>query len=279
MRKDICFFRKENPMKKLLSLILCLGLMGLTAACGPSGEPDPDTVPAPEIVDAETIQADPFAVYFDLSGLSQETLDGAIQDINKENLPIRITQSLGDGQSLYIAFDVVWRPNTDPFSEVIQPTLTVGDPNVASDTYAGMVTNTNTVDNTCSYIVSFSDMQRPYTGEPVTLTIPVMENVYAFNWTAKNITNTSTVNLEDSEGTVVGQASLTPFSLQFTISDSYISGIAHGDTIQLLDETGAPLPETWAISGDPSAAFLEFFVPMELGTVKTLQVGPYTAHF
>ncbi|MBR5792452.1 MAG: hypothetical protein IKY34_05040 [Ruminiclostridium sp.] len=264
-------------MKKILSLFLCLGLMGLTAACGPSGEPDPDTVPAPEIVDAETIQADPFAVYFDLSGLSQETLDGAIQDVNMDTssgeVSVQFLQTLCDGQNLYAAFDVNWPQGSDPTAEMIEANLITGDAN----TYGGMVTSSQTADLTSSYIVSFVGTFAP--GTEASLYITVLGENYVLAWTIENTVTPSTANLEDSEGTVVGVANLTPFSLQFTIDDPYISGIAHGDTIQLLDETGAPLPETWAISGDPSAAFLEFFVPMELGTVKTLQVGPYTAHF
>jgi len=113
----------------------------------------------------------------------------------------------------------------------------------------------------------------------LTLSLALLGQEYTFSWDAQNICQEVTADLEDSEGTVVGEATVTPFSLWFSIDGPYVSGIAHGDIIELLDETGTPLPETWSISGDPSAAFLEFFVPMELGTVKTLQVGPYTAHF
>ncbi|MBQ9852182.1 MAG: hypothetical protein IJO69_05885 [Ruminiclostridium sp.] len=264
-------------MKKLLSLLLCLGLMGLTAACGGSGEPDPESVPAPEIVDSETIRADPFAAYFDLSGLSQETLDGALQDVNMDTstgeVSVQFLQTLCDGQNLYVAFDINWPQGSDPAAEMIEANLITGD----GSTYGGMVSSSQTADLTGSYIVSFVGDFTP--GTEASLYITVLGENCVLAWTIENTVTASTVNLEDSEGTVVGQASLTPFSLQFTIDDPYISGIAHGDTIQLLDETGAPLPETWAISGDVSATFLEFFVPMELGTVKTLQVGPYTAHF
>lgn len=263
-------------MKKFLSLILCLGLMGLTA-CGQSGEPDPEAVPAPEIVDSETIHSDPFAAYFDLSGLTQETLDGAIQDVNGDTtsgeVSVQFLQSLSDGQNLYVAFDVNWPQGSDPASEMIQADLITTD----GSTYVGEVVNAQTADLTGSYIVSFQGDFAP--GTDATLYITVQEEVCFLVWTMDNICQEITANLEDSEGTVVGEATVTPFSLWFSIDGPYVSGIAHGDIIELLDETGTPLPETWAISGDPSAAFLEFFVPMELGTVKTLQVGPYTAHF
>lgn len=264
-------------MKKFLSLILCLGLMGLLGACGASGEPDPEAVPAPEIVDSETIQTDPFAAYFDLSGLSQETLDGAIQDVNMDltcgEASVQFLQALSDGQNLYVAFDVNWPQGSDPASEMIQADLITGD----GATYSGEITSSQTADSVSSYIVSFLGEFDP--GTEVSLSLTIQGEICVMSWTMDNTCQDQTVNLEDSEGTLVGQANLTPFSLHFTIDDSYISGIAHGDTIQLLDDTGTPLPETWAISGDPSAAFLEFFVPMELGIVKTLQVGPYTAHF
>ena len=266
-------------MKKFLSLILCLGLMGLTAACGGSDEPDPEAVPAPEIVDSETIQTDPFAAYFDLSGVSQETLDGAIQDVGLsstiDEVTVQFLQTLSDGQNLYAAFDVNWPAGVDPASETIEATLTAG---AASDAiYPGEFINAQTADSTGSYIVSF--WGEFASGQSMTLTLTILGQEHTFTWDAQNIFQQVTVNMEDSEGTVVGEASVTPFSLWFSIDGPYVSGIAHGDTIQLLDESGTPLPETWSISGDPSAAFLEFYVPMELGTVKTLQVGPYTAHF
>ncbi len=264
-------------MKTILSLLLCLALMGLTAACGPSGEPDPESVPAPEIVDSETIRADPFAAYFDLSGLRQETLEGAIQDVNMDTntgeVSVQFLQTLCDGQNLYVAFDVNWPQGSDPAAEILEANLITVD----GSTYGGMVTSSQTADLTGSYIVSFVGDFAP--GTEASLYITVLEENCVLAWTIENSVTASTVNLEDSEGTVVGTASLTPFSLHFTIDDPYISGIAHGDIIELLDETGTPLPEIWAISGDVSTTFLEFFIPMELGTVKTLQVGPYTAHF
>ena len=259
-------------MKQFLSLILCLGLMGLTAACGQTGEPDPEAVPAPEIVDSETIRSDPFAAYFDLSGMSQETLDGAIQDINQGDAHVQIIQTLADGQNLYVAFDVNWPQNADPLSEPIEAALTAGD-----TVSGGEIIHNQVADHTGSYIASFrGDFS---SGQSLTLSLVILGQEYTFSWDAQNICQEVTANLEDSEGTVVGEATVTPFSLWFSIDGPYVSGIAHGDIIELLDETGTPLPETWSISGDPSAAFLEFFVPMELGTVKTLQVGPYTAHF
>ena len=263
-------------MKKILSLILCLGLMGLTAACGGSGEPSPEAVPAPEIVDSETIRADPFAAYFDLSGLSQETLDGAIQELNQDSTngeaTVQLLQVLNDGQNLYAAFDVNWPEGSDPSAETVEATL-----GALYAGYYGEVTGSAS-DHIGSYIAVFYNCIVPPQAE-VTMTVSVLGQDHNFSWTADNTCQMQSVILEDSEGTEVGFANLTPFSLQFVLYDSYVSGIGHGDTIQLLDETGTPLPETWAVSGDPSAAFLEFFVPMELGTVKTLQVGPYTAHF
>ncbi|MBR5534196.1 MAG: hypothetical protein IKU62_05060 [Ruminiclostridium sp.] len=263
-------------MKKFLSLILCLGLMGLTAACGGSSEPDPESVPAPEIVDTETIRADPFAAYFDLSGLRQETLDGAIQEVNLDTtvggITVQLLQTLSDGQNFYAAFDVNWPEGSDPSAEVVEASLTA-----MMAGYYGEVTG-SVADNTGSYIAAFYNCCVPQ-GADLSLIVSAGGQELTLSWTGDNVCQMQPVTLQDSEGTEVGFGNLTPFSLQFIIYDSYIGGIGHGDTIQLLDETGEPLPETWAISGDVSATFLEFFVPMELGTVKTLQVGPYTAHF
>lgn len=256
---------------KLLLLALAL-MLGLTA-CGGSGEPSPEAVPAPEIVTPEAILADPFAAYFDLSGLSQTTLDLSLQDLDLTQEGISVTQTLCDGMLLYVAFDVTWPQGTDPAAEMVRAELTTG----GGAWYEGMVTWTQTSDATGSYIASFPGSFQP--SDALTLTIPVLGTDHVFNWTAEKVCPAQTADLTDSTGTVVGEAVLSPFSLRFTIDEAYVGGITHGDTIRLLDGTDSPLPETWATSGDPSAAFLEFFVPMEPGQVMSLQAGPYTAHF
>ena len=69
-------------MRPIISLLIAFLVAGTLTACG-QGEPAPaDAVPAPEPVPVEQVREDPFAAYFDLSGLSDETLDRARQVID-----------------------------------------------------------------------------------------------------------------------------------------------------------------------------------------------------
>ena len=64
--------------RKALPLFLTLILTGGLTACG-QADPKTEAAPAPEPATLEQVQEDPFAAYFDLSGLTQETLDKAVE--------------------------------------------------------------------------------------------------------------------------------------------------------------------------------------------------------
>ncbi|MCF0122669.1 MAG: DUF4179 domain-containing protein [Ruminiclostridium sp.] len=283
-------------MRPLIALFLSVLMALCLTACGQQESSAQDasqnisqeSVPAPETATLEEVQEAPFETHFDMSGLSEETIDRALQTVDQKDthngITVQIQQSLWDGQNLYVAFDLIYpagRPSTPDLPDLLLASGKVTDPAKAVLIPTTIdVTYTEMGSNTHSYFVTFSGCEISLVNKEISLILPLPSDTFLFTWTVESDCESQTVDLVDRSGAAVGTAVLSPFTLSIHFENVDPSGFsADGSAIVLLDAAGEPIPETWSISGDPYDAVLEFFIPMEPGTIRTVQVGPYTGHF
>lgn len=288
----------KATLKYLLLTLLLVGTVAVSACQKEEAEvptehvvPPEATVPAPDPAPAEEIQTAPFESYFDLNGLSQESLSSAVQTIDQEStandVTIQVNQTIGDGQNiLYVSFDMIY-PSYDASETVGIPEVmlvegAVTDPS-QEESCLGIseVSVLQTEEAALSYLAVFSQLEKDLNGKEVSLILTEgnLPEPVIFTWTLENNAFSQEIDIVDKNGAPAGQASLTPFALSIVINDDAIDGFLENATITLLDKNGTPLPETWSISGDFSFTYLEFFKPMEPGTIASIQVGPYTGQF
>lgn len=286
--------------KRLLSLFLCLTLSSALCACGSSQPDDPETTePGPEPPTPEAIQADHFSVYLDLSNLSDDILANAVQDIDQssedQGVTLSVSQTLGDGRTLYVAFEMTYPegtelsdPNiilsTDPTTYgALDVTLAQGavtDPEniTPAPLYTRNLQTAQTDSNVISGILTVQTAEGSLTGQEISLVVhdlTVYETVHTISWTVENTGPCRETDLLDEAGNTVGTATLTPFSLLFHMQEDALSLI---DQITLLDATGMQL-DTCAYGGDGGYIEGLFFVPIQPDSAATVNIGPYTGQF
>ena len=281
-------------MKPIISLLIAFLMAGTLTACG-QGEPAPaDAVPAPEPVPVEQVREDPFAAYFDLSGLSDETLDQARQVIDQEStqdwVTVHVSQTLGDSRSLYVAFDVTYPEKIDP-TESLTVRLAKGavDDPIQAEEIPGLINSgingTQTQENTMSYLAEFDFREPCLTGQEVSLLVEGFSigSVRMFTWTAENEGFLSQADLVDQTGRTVGSAALSSFLLTLELPEAddktHDQWTAFVETLHLLDASGNPLQELMGWQGGDGAFFAQFYSPIGPGAVATIQAENCTGTF
>lgn len=287
--------------RKALPLFLTLILTGGLTACG-QADPKTEAAPAPEPATLEQVQEDPFAAYFDLSGLTQETLDKARQVIGQESanegVTVEVKQTIGDGQTLYIAFDLIYPQGTDlsdqALAEATDPsTYTIMDLTLAK----GAVTDPaqaqeipyasrgcqalQSGDNTLSCIMDFQAKEGSLTGQEVSLIISneaLGGSNHVITWTVENQAVARQAELLAADGQGMGQAVLTPFALSIRLNSQGIDP-NDPDQVRLLDADGQPIEGNWACSGGERQLDGTFYAPVEPSAVTSIQAGPFTGTF
>lgn len=281
-------------MRPIISLLIAFLMAGTLTACGGGGAAQEESVPAPEPPTADQVQADPFHAYFDLSGLSTETLNRALQTINQEStqdgVTVRVSQTLGDSRSLYVAFDVVYPEQADPteFPTVQLAKGAVDDPSQAEEISGLINVGTNgaqTQENTMSYLAEFDFLSPCLTGQEVSLLVkdPATGSVYAFTWTVENEGFFAQADLVDQTGRTVGSAALSSFllTLELPRTDDWTHNqwTALSEALQLLDADGNPLQGFMGWQGGNGVFYAQFYSPIGPGTVQTIQTENFTGTF
>lgn len=281
-------------MRPIISLLIAFLMAGTLTACG-QGEPAPaDAVPAPEPVPVEQVREDPFAAYFDLSGLSDETLDQARQVIDQEStqdgVTVHVSQTLGDGRSLYVAFDAIYPEQADPteFPTVRLAKGAVDDP-IQAEELPGLINSgingAQTQENTMSYLAEFDFREPCLTGQEVSLLVedPATGGVHMFTWTAENEGFFAQANLMDQTGRTVGSAALSSFllTLELPRTDDWTHNqwTALAETLQLLDADGNPLQGFMNWQGGNGVFYAQFYSPIGPGAAATIQAENCTGTF
>lgn len=284
-------------MRPIISLLIAVLLAAALTACG-QGEPAPaDAVPAPEPVPVEQVREDPFAAYFDLSGLNDETLDRARQVIDQEStqdgVTVRVKETLGDGQTLYIAFDLIYPEGTDlsdeALAQAVDPTtysymeLTLSegaDPTQAIPYVSKGQQALQSEDNTLSCLMNFQAKDGSLSGQDISLVISneaLGGSSHVVTWTVENQADSRQADLLDADGQRVGQAILTPFTLSIRLNSQGLDNAP--EQVRLLDSDGQVIEGNWACSGSDRDLDGSFYAPVEPSTVTTIQAGPFTGTF
>lgn len=287
--------------RKALPLFLALILAGGLTACGQT-EPKAEAAPAPEPATLEQVQEDPFSAYFDLRGLTQETLDKARQVIGQESanegVTVEVKQTIGDGQTLYIAFDLIYPQGTDlsdqALAEAVDPTtytfmdLTLAEGAVTDPAQAQEIPYASrgcqalqSVDNTLSCIMDFRAKDGSLIGQEVSLIISneaLGDSSHVITWTVENQADTRRAELLDADGQGMGQAILTPFALSIRLNGQGIDP-NDPDQVRLLDADGQPIQGNWACSGGEHELDGTFYAPVEPSAVTSIQAGAYSGQF
>ena len=281
-------------MRSIISLLIAVLLAAALTACS-QGEPAPaDAVPAPEPVPVEQVREDPFAAYFDLSGLSDETLDQARQVIDQEStqdgVTVHVSQTLGDGRSLYVAFDAIYPEQADPteFPTVRLAKGAVDDP-IQAEELPGLINSgingAQTQENTMSYLAEFDFREPCLTGQEISLLVEgsSMGSVHVFTWTAENEGFFAQADLVDQTGRTVGSAALSSFLLTLDLPEvddkTHDQWSAFVETLHLLDASGNPLQELMGWQGGDGAFFAQFYSPIGPGAAATIQAENCTGTF
>lgn len=279
-------------MRTLMSLLIAFLMAGTLTACGQGGPAPSDTVPAPEPVPVEQVREDPFAAYFDLSGLTPDALDRVRQVIDQEStqdgVTVRVSQTLGDGRSLYVAFDVIYPETIDP-TEFPTVRLAKGDDPSQAEDLPGLihsgVNGAQTQEDTMSYLAEFDFRTPCLTGQEVSLLVEgsSMGSVHVFTWTAENEGFFAQADLVDQTGRTVGSAALSSLLLTLELPRTndwtHNQWTALAETLQLLDADGNPLQGFMGWQGGNGVFYAQFYSPIGPGAVQTIQAENFTGTF
>lgn len=251
---------------------------------------------------AQYSSQEPFAAYLDLSNLSQETLDACTQVIDQTStdngVTVHVNQVLGDAMTMYVAFEVTYPDSidvNDPTTYVVQDHTPRGsmearlvspeEPDTSSLGPGVSLNGSHTDSHTLSYIGCFTYQEEYLTEEKeVTLVLvdgTIGDSYHEFSWTVDFQADFQHTDLKDSDGQVVGSAVLSPFALNFSLNTPAEEGNTLIETITLLNDDGQPIEVGCSpnINAGNQIFSAEFFIPVEVDTVKTIQAGPYTGTF
>lgn len=227
-----------------------------------------------------------------LENLSPEALAAALQTIDQtstgQDVEVRVSQTLGDAMTLYVAYTAAFPAGTD--LEGLAP----GDVTLSTDgkTFpaSSQRSTCETMDEdgtTLACVSSFGfDKEILNPGTEVTLTIDgfrregisVFDAAYTFTWTVENEGPVIYMDVKDDQGNMKGTCNFSAFAMNATLwdwQDHYDTAAAYLASLQLLDESGQPI-ETNASGGGSSAnARKQFCTPVNLADAAAVQVGPY----
>lgn len=254
-------------------LVLLLALTGCTST-SPAAQPDDILTNHSEL---------------DLSSLSQETLEAALQTIDQtstdQDVEVWVSQTLGDAMTLYVTYTAAFPPGTH-LESLLPGSVTLSADGKALP-YSSQGNSAEPMDETtlaCTSSFGF-DKEVLQPGQEVTLTIggfqqegePVFDTTHTFTWTIENEGTVKYLDVKDDEGKMVGTCSFSAFAMNATLwdwQDHYDDSAAYLSSLQLLDESGQPI-QTNASGGGSTNARKQFRIPVDLDAVAAVQVGPY----
>lgn len=254
-------------------LVLLLALTGCTSASS-AAQPDDILTNHSEL---------------DLSALSQETLEAALQTIDQtasdQDVEVRVSQTLGAAMTLYVTYTAAFPPGTH--LESLLPGAVTLFVDGRALPYASQGNSAEPMDETtlaCTSSFGFhKEVLQP--GQEVTLTIggfqqdgePVFDTTHTFTWTIENEGTVKYLDVKNDEGKMVGTCSFSAFAMNATLwdwQDHYDDSAAYLSSLQLLDESGQPIQTNASGSGSTNAR-KQFRTPVDLDAVAAVQVGPY----
>ena len=261
-------------MKRILPLLLCLSLLML-GGCGSEPTVDVDT------------RAYGFSLSLDLDQLPDELLETSLQNINEStadgDLTAVLSQTLGDAMNLYAA-GVITVPEGLPEDAMahLPQQVTLSDAN-------GPITSPNThvavcpvegEENVLAFLFYFGFDREVFRGQEITMEVQnCLGGDFTFTWTPANQGPIRYADLKDADGNMAGTLNLSAFALNATLWGSpFETNQELWFSIALLDENGENIPVSKvSLTGSQSTVHASFMAPIDPTTVKTVQVGPYTA--
>ncbi len=282
-------------MRPIISLLIAVLLAAALTACGQEKPTPAEAVPAPDPAPIEQVREDPFSAYFDLSGLTPETLEQARQVIDQESvqdgITVHVSQTLGDGRSLYVAFTVTSSDAIDPAEPLTVRLVKGGDPTQTEELPGRInsgINGTLTGESTMSYLAEFEFQDPCLTGQAVSLLVegPSMKSIHTFTWTVENEGFFVQADLVDQAGHTVGSAALSPFLLTLELpawnEKPQEEWTAFEESLHLLDADGKELHSSQHLMGlqvGDGARFAQFYAPIAPDTAATIQAEGYTGTF
>ena len=261
-------------MKRILPLLLCLSLLVL-GGCGSEPTVDVDT------------RAYGFSLALDLDQLPDELLETSLQNINEStadgDLTAVLSQTLGDAMNLYAA-GVITVPDGLPEDVMAhlpqQVTLSDGNGPITSPNTHVAVCPVEGEENVLAFLFYFGFDREVFRGQEVTMEVQnCLGADFSFTWAPINEGPIRYADLKDADGNMAGTLNLSAFALNATLWGSpFETNQELWHSIALLDENGETIPVSRAShSGSQSIVHASFLAPMDPATVKTVQIGPYTA--
>lgn len=261
-------------MKRILPLLLCLSLLVL-GGCNTNSEIDVNT------------RAYGFSLALDLDQLPDEILETSLQNIDESSadgdLTAVLSQTAGDAMNLYAA-GVITVPDGLPEDAMahLPQQVSLSDAN-------GPLTWTNTSvgvcpvegeENVLAFLFYFGFDREVFRGQEITLDIQnCLGSDFSFAWIPTNEGPIRYADLEDEAGNMAGTFNLSAYALNATLWGSpFETNQELWCSIALLDENGETIPVSKvSLTGSQSTVHVSFSAPMDPATVKTVQIGPYTA--
>ena len=266
-------------MNRLRLLLPLLGLLlALTGFTGTSSAPQPDEI----LTDHAGLN---------LESLSPEALAAALQTIDQtasdQGVEVHVRQTLGDAMTLYVAYTATFPAGTD--LEGLAPgavTLSADGKTLIASSQISTWETLDEDETTLVCVNSFGfDKEVVTPGTEVTFTIdgfqrdgtPVFVATHTFTWTVENEGTVKYVDIKDDQGSIKGTCNFSAFAMNATLwdwQDHYDAPAAFLSSLQLLDESGQPIPTNASGSGSNNAR-KQCRIPVNLADVAAVQVGPY----
>ena len=259
-------------MKRILPLLLCLSLLVLGGCSTPAAD-----TPAEPL----------FGDHLDLSQLSAAALADTVEypDASDadEVLAAEIAETMGDAMTLYVYITAL-PMDKEPLPEDAADQLPAevylsenGNPLTCPNTSRSCeITEEGVLVLRCY----FNFDREVFRGQEITLHVEDwLGSSLAFTWAPTNEGPIRYADLKDADGTMAGTFNLDSFGLNCTLWGSpFESNEDFAHSLVLLDENGEPVePSNFSRSGSQTTLHFSFSAPMDPATVKTVEIGPYTA--
>lgn len=288
-----------------ISLILCFLLAFVLAGCGGETIPTEETTPA----EATAAALDPaIAEALQVSEDMADDLSAGVQDLDltseQEHSTLRVIQTFGNTQELYVLLEMT-------FDETVATPLEENAPTPDTYTLLGQeesgYRNTSRLfqplsyeGNTMRVLCYFLHSGGPWPEGDLQLTVgdfayyndegestPANQDTHTLTWTPTNQGTIFTGDIVTTDGSTLGDVTLSPFSLQFSLDDTEKEDFFQvTDTIALLYQDGSTKQVGHHFSGggsDSPPEYLHgsrtFSPPEDLSQVTGVQIDGHTVTF
>ncbi len=235
--------------------------------------------------------SDPLENFLDRSNLDDETISNATQnlDVTCEDNGVtgKLQQAMGSANLLYLSLEVTY-PDTAEHLGLMDSspvfTLVKTGQAMQDDSFAGVGSSWGCDPSSTSitYLLEAESAHALLTpGQDVTLRmeIPATGSALSFDWTIETSAPQKEIVLKNKQGEQMGSAILTPFALSTFLDSTGQDRDGLLSSLVLLDKNGDPLtPNEAAAASDAETyqLFFEFFSPLMVDQVSTVQIGDLT---